>query len=59
MYTLNAKIMANALIKALPSDKFQKVMELLRLVLYNQEQNKNINEYKNLKKLELLFQEES
>ena len=30
-------------------------MELLRLVLYNQEQNKNIGKYKNLKRLELLF----
>ena len=31
-------------------------MELLRLVPYNQEQNKDINEYKNLKGFELLFQ---
>ena len=37
MYTLSAKIMANGLTKALLSDKFEKIMELLRLVLYNQE----------------------
>ena len=47
--------MVNNLTKALPSDKFQKIIKSLRLVPYNQEQNKNINEYKNLKSLELLF----
>ena len=51
--------MANGLTKALPSDKFQRIMESVRLVLYNQEQNKNINKYKNLIKLDLLFQKES
>ena len=55
MYTLSTKIIINSLIKALLSNKFQKVVELLRLILYNQEQNKNIGEYKNLKGLELLF----
>ena len=33
-------------------------MESLRLVPYNQEQNKNMDKYKILKGLELLFQEE-
>ena len=33
-------------------------MESLRLIPYNQEQNANMDKYKNLKRLELLFQEE-
>ena len=50
--------MANSLSKVLPSNKFQKVVKLLRLILYNQEWNKNMDKYKNLKGLELLLQEE-
>ena len=50
--------MADGLTKALPSNKFYRVVELLRLVPYNQEQNKNMGEYKNLKGFELLFQKE-
>ena len=34
-------------------------MELLRLIPYNQEQSKNMDKYKSLKKLELLFQDKS
>ena len=34
-------------------------MESLGLVPYNQEQNKNMDKYKNLKGLKLLFQEKS
>ena len=35
MYIPSAEIIINGLIKALLSDKFSKVVELLRLVLYN------------------------
>ena len=58
MYILNAEIVVNSFIKALWSNKFQKIEELLGLVIYNQEQNKNVDKYKTLKGFELLFQEE-